>query len=62
MATEQRAPLRLGSTAPNFKAETSKGPIDFHEFIGDSWAVLFSHPVHTIQPLTSITRCLTFVG
>ncbi|RAO71463.1 uncharacterized protein BHQ10_007475 [Talaromyces amestolkiae] len=43
MATE-RVPLRLGSTAPNFKAETSKGPIDFHEFIGDNWVVLFSHP------------------
>ncbi|KUL82690.1 hypothetical protein ZTR_09416 [Talaromyces verruculosus] len=44
MATPERVPLRLGSTAPNFKAETSKGPIDFHEFIGDSWVVLFSHP------------------
>jgi len=38
------APLRLGSTAPNFKAETTAGPIDFHEFIGDKWVVLFSHP------------------
>ena len=37
-------PLRLGSTAPNFKAETTGGPIDFHEFIGDNWVVLFSHP------------------
>lgn len=37
--------LRLGSIAPNFKAETSQGPIDFHEFIGDNWVVLFSHPV-----------------
>ena len=36
--------LRLGSTAPNFKAETTNGPIDFHEFIGDGWVVLFSHP------------------
>lgn len=45
MATEQRpAPLRLGSIAPNFKAETTKGPIDFHEFIGDKWVILFSHP------------------
>ncbi|TPX07163.1 uncharacterized protein E0L32_010866 [Thyridium curvatum] len=45
MAAEQRpAPLRLGSIAPNFKAETTKGPIDFHEFIGDNWVILFSHP------------------
>lgn len=36
--------LRLGSVAPNFKAETTKGPIDFHEFIGNNWVVLFSHP------------------
>ena len=36
--------LRLGTTAPNFKADTTNGPIDFHEFIGDKWVVLFSHP------------------
>lgn len=36
--------LRLGSIAPNFKAETTNGPIDFHEFIGNNWVVLFSHP------------------
>ncbi|KAK8195264.1 hypothetical protein IWZ00DRAFT_522931 [Phyllosticta capitalensis] len=36
--------LRLGSIAPNFKAETTTGPIDFHDFIGDNWVVLFSHP------------------
>ncbi|KAL2369738.1 hypothetical protein RJ035_008175 [Blastomyces gilchristii] len=45
MAEEQRAaPLRLGSTAPNFKAVTTKGEIDFHEFIGDKYVILFSHP------------------
>jgi len=44
MATEQRAPLRLGSIAPNFQAQTSNGPIDFHEFIGSNWVILFSHP------------------
>ncbi|KAL7897141.1 thioredoxin-like protein [Trichoderma sp. SZMC 28014] len=38
------AVLRLGSEAPNFKAETTQGPIDFHEFIGDGWVVFFSHP------------------
>ena len=36
--------LRLGDTAPNFRAQSSAGEIDFYEFIGDSWAVLFSHP------------------
>jgi thioredoxin-dependent peroxiredoxin len=36
--------LQLGDTAPDFEAETSEGAIRFHEWIGDSWAVLFSHP------------------
>ena len=36
--------LRIGDTAPNFKANTTHGEIDFHQWIGDSWAVLFSHP------------------
>lgn len=36
--------LRLGDTAPNFKAKTSKGEIDFYEYLGDSWGILFSHP------------------
>jgi alkyl hydroperoxide reductase subunit AhpC len=37
-------PLRLGATAPDFTAETTEGTIKFHDWIGDKWAMLFSHP------------------
>jgi len=43
MANE-RKPLRLGSIAPDFEAETTTGKFKFHDWIGNSWAVLFSHP------------------
>ena len=36
--------LRLGDTAPNFKANTTAGEIDFYDYLGDSWGILFSHP------------------
>ncbi|WP_417444197.1 peroxiredoxin [Joostella sp.] len=38
------ATLRLGDKAPNFTAQTSEGEIDFYEYLGDSWGILFSHP------------------
>lgn len=41
---ENQPRIRIGSTAPNFKALTTNGEIDFHDFVGDKWTILFSHP------------------
>src|ERR1051326_147981 len=36
--------LQLGDAAPNFTAQTTEGTVDFHEYLGDGWGILFSHP------------------
>lgn len=55
--------LRIGDTAPNFKADTSIGEIDFYEFLGDSWGVLFSHPAdYTPVCTTELGRTASLKG
>lgn len=55
--------LRLGDIAPNFKAQTSLGELDFYEYLGDSWGVLFSHPAdYTPVCTTELGRTASLKG
>ena len=48
--------LRINDTAPDFKAKTSEGDISFHDWIGDGWAILFSHPKVCRSPVALRVR------
>src|SRR3954471_1703037 len=55
------ATLKLGDTAPDFEAETTEGTINFHDWIGDSWAVLFSQPKDLTTVCTTELRYMASI-
>jgi alkyl hydroperoxide reductase subunit AhpC len=60
---EANMAIRLGDTAPDFTAETTEGTIEFHKYLGDSWAVLFSHPKdYTPVCTTELGRVANLTG
>lgn len=51
--------LRLGNIVPDFKAETTQGPMEWHKWIDGKWAILFSHPADfTVSPARNATLTL----
>ena len=54
--------IRVNDTAPDFTAQTSQGPINFHEWIGDGWAMLFSHPKDFTPVCATELSCVAQMG
>ena len=52
--------LRLGDTAPDFEQDSSEGRIDFHDWLGNSWGILFSHPanINSDNKISDVLICI----